>query len=1580
MPIIYKTVKAALNAVQYGIGIASGDVGLKDGMSDFFGQVVSHAIGAGVNQLNSSEELYWTPYAEVPGVGDVYSLPSIVVNGNTMYNFYQGPSLTDGKADTGGYPSYVARSFGTAAPDQLPQWSVPGAPVPDGSNMFPSPPTGVVFNDKVYVFYGGLPSSQQTGQIWYTTYDGTSWSSLTLLPDVLVLVIGANLSGVAPVVFTPPGSDTPQLYVFYPMLVPGENTFDIGCVTTTDGETWSSIAPDGIGACVPGYVNEGVIEGPSMQPSVVVYPPTGDTAQIYVFYVSGSDGECSYITCSGADDGFSAPVAIPGLADEQSQCIAAAVSGDSTPLLYVYALRASPNYAVYTPPADSEANPVTYMPYEVWYSTFDGSNWSDPAQLQQPIINNSLPNVLSAATFSPDAFGGAMESTTDVYLSTVSTNIPGAITLGLCNSTAFVGGITQYASGGQPSAVLPPPAFPTGGFQWGGSGIFAAFLLEVDLPGFAAPQAWALCQTFNCPSSGSWSCQLQYFVYESGAWKAYDLPAMATDDDLTAPPPPPPQLLGSPAVLPVPQPQPAVGVMFVAYNSPLGIIAFNTLNPAAFSLGDLDGDPVAPVPGVTAIGSPALALFNEQVYLFYQGEDGGLYCTQTPQAPLDGLNGCITQWTAPARVGNASLTGSPSAVVFNGELYVFYQGTGAQAGVLCYASFSSATGAWSTPTSIIDAAVGSSILISGSPSACVCTDQAGNSQLVVAYGGPGDSSGYPLTACTLQSDGTWLQTAASGITLIDSPSAYSVQGAYTARGNWKLNVFFQSPSEPGQLLYCVYDGVTWSPLGTLPVTTLDGWVAPVMNVQQNLDGTYLSWLYLYHNNTGANASAFTYCQCTLPDKQQGQLVSVQAQDSNGDAVPIMTGRPAATIANGNIYMFYNCNAVSTTPFTTDPPGALCYLQLTLPSAASQQLALPMATTQTAVGPAGPDAIFNGTNFLAMANSPAAVTFQGVPYVFYNTGQGTIAGCAGLEAAPQTAASSVAASCSPAVVVGTSTTPVVNADDDNSVDVLYLFYVGSSTTQVSQDGKSYEAGKLLCRYTTDGVSWFDLDLSPAPSVNSEGVLATLVNGQLYLFYANCADSYYTIFPGLDVVTGEGASVTLPAPTQISRMACSTGPSVTTFNNNIWCLTQGVVQSSYTFKNGWNIEQSGNLFFSRTLDATCWSWNTAINQQAGAPPMSGVRPAAASFTPSSGTELLYVFWPAASGGFINYLTTDGTVVTPSSTAYGMPWASPNQVGSDAYTNDNVAAVVMPPLDTPTGSDQLYVFWQGSNHSGYLYYASMNPSGAWTAPTQIKPAGTQGAYMSLSPSVVTYAPGSGTPQPYVFYQSAGSSGTKGDYTGLYYCVYANGAWTQAEVPNITYTPQAVMGVPQQTYNGIDAGTPPAAIVYDGKLYVFYIQPTYQWSETKTWSTLYPVTYSVFDGTTWSGPNRIGVTSTVNQNTKPFSFSQVPQFVSAAILNGQLYVYFMNAGAIDASCPPPGVVYYVSFNGTTWSNPTPTTNVVYVPGGTTTLSNNLGTEINDAATAINDALQYVGLPTMSDLRQAIESKAVSAIADAFF
>ncbi len=233
--------------------------------------------------------------------------------------------------------------------------------------------------------------------------------------------------------------------------------------------------------------------------------------------------------------------------------------------------------------------------------------------------------------------------------------------------------------------------------------------------------------------------------------------------------------------------------------------------------------------------------------------------------------------------------------------------------------------------------------------------------------------------------------------------------------------------------------------------------------------------------------------------------------------PAMAGAPAATIANDNIYVFYNRTYL--TPLSTYVESALGCMQIPLP-ANPEQIDLETNMLNTAVGSTGgQDAFAVGSGFIAMTNSPGAATFQNMPYVFFNTGDGEIACCAGLTSTAQTVASSVAAACSPAVIIGPSTTPVVNVDDDNSIDVLYLFYVGS-TAELTVDGTTYEVGTLQCRYTTDGVSWFNLDLGPSPSVNSNGVLPTMIDGNIYLFFSTGDARYYTIFPGLACVTGGG----------------------------------------------------------------------------------------------------------------------------------------------------------------------------------------------------------------------------------------------------------------------------------------------------------------------------------------------------------------------------------------------------------------------------------------------------------------------------
>ncbi|WP_368566210.1 hypothetical protein [Pseudoxanthomonas sp. UTMC 1351] len=1581
MPIIYRATKAFLNSINYGIALATGDKGYSDMASDFFGHVVSSAIGDGVNQLNYSQDVYWSAYADLPKLGNVYSLPSIVTSGTRMYTFYQGQAPYTTDAGTGGYLYYSSRACGAVLSDQLCALNFPDPDVPIEQGLQPSPPVGVLFGDKVYAFYGSATVGP-TGQIYYAVYDENTWSSPQPVPGVSIFLNDGDTAPVTPVVFTPPGSQSPQLYLFYPMALNLMESaqLDIACVATEDGKTWTAIAPGGLG--IPELWDSCI--------SATVYAPPGAASeQIYLFYVSGST--LSYVTYPDANGGASAPVAITapstftdsnGATVYTSNDINGAVvytpPDATTPLLYFFVSQTiypTGLYSDYVPEDQlsnynaTETTTFEYPLQTIFYTTFDGSTWSEYEQVPNATWSSQFSSPLpSAAVLPPASFSDNMSPVTDIYLSTVQSAQPGGegspTFPGTYTCAAFVGSLNQYDAGTAPSQVTSFPPLSTSIYYVLFAGVCNASLLAVDLPGFAAPQPWLFYSTFN---QTAYAYQMQYAVYTGSGWTGYSLPPIVVEV------PDSPQMIGSPAILPVPTGNPSqTWQSLTVFNSTDGMQGYTSYYAPG---GGQFVTSISVVPEAT--GSPSLALLNNEVYLFYQGagsQAGQLWYTQSSMLAYG-------EGSTPVAIKGVAMSESPSAVVFDGDLYVFFQGANDN-GQLWYVCLSGTSGTWSAPVQVVPTGEdATSELLSGTPSACLYTPASGSSQLFVAYAGAGTSGSWQLTYCLLGTDGAWAQAIVPDVLIADSPTAYAVTAeAYdntdTGSPAGRLNIFFQPASSPGGLYYCVYNGSTWSPVGTTPITTLDGWVSGIMYQGENE-----ALLYLLHNNSGTNAGQLSFCQCTVATQAQG---GYQTPDGSGQQLKdgllnvgvgngtesYMTGAPAATVANGNIYVFFNSNYQ--TEYSSYVSGALGYMQIPLPANSEQALGTYPANlvNGTETLPDAYDVTNSAVTGLVMANSPAAATFQNTPYVFFNTGNGAIAYCAGLASTPQTAASSVASACNPAVIAGTTTAPVTNAAGDNSIDVLYLFYIGS-TTQQTHNGETYEVGTLLCCYTTNGVSWSDLDLGPSPSVNSNGVMLTKVDGQVYLFYSTLGVRYYTIFPGLDCVGGAAA---LATPTRISRMACSTGPSLATFNNNLWCVTQGIDETNYTARGGWAVTPNECLFFSRTLDGKSWSWNTNIDQVNGAPTTSTARPVATAFTPSSGSELLYVFWPTADGGYLEYATTDGTYVTPTSSAYGLPWSGPYQVGSDAHTDDNFAVSVIPPLDSPTDPDQLYAFWQGSNHSGILYYASMSTSGDWSPSSEIMPVGCNGAYMSLSPSVVSYAPEGGTPTTYVFYQKNGSSGKQQGKVDLQYCVYSDGKWTQSQVPNISYTTQAMEGIPQETYTGIDAATPPAAIVFNGKLYVFYIQDTYQWSnENRSWSNLYPVTYSVFDGTTWSDPNRIGPTSTVDQNTSPFTFSQVPQFVSASILNGDLYVFFMNVGAIDVECPPPGSIFYVSTSdGMNWSSPATTTNVVYVPAGMTTLEGNLGTEINDSLADVNGALSFVGLPTSDEIRNSVAAGAI--------
>ncbi|WP_144169963.1 hypothetical protein [Pseudomonas sp. Kh13] len=1567
MPIIYKATKDILRAVNYGIALGTNDKGWSDIAVDFLGNVTGDAVSAGINQLDPKQELYWSPYADIPGIGNVYSLPSLVVNGTTMYSFFQGQSLYDSDAGVGGYPYYTARQYGTLSADQLCAMTSPPPSQPSTAI------SAVMFGGNVYAFYGGEPGSQgQTGLIYYSIFSSQtwSWSQPTQIPKVNVPMVCQSGSmmggtwGVYPVVFTPPGEQDPQLYLFYAKT--GTNSavysssLEIGCVTTSDGQTWTDLAPNGIGPTI----------GTGQLSPVVYSTPGSDTEQILLFYVDENSEQPSYIAYPDSAGGFSSPVTVPILSTNgstisvfSSSAVVHTPPGASDPLLYVF-------YQSYAP--------AGYQGFSTCYISFDGTSWSSPSTLPNGnTVDDRYGSTL--AIFPPESFNNSMASTSDIYFTSIINGLNNVYPTGnIPNESALLGSLAAYVSSMSDNTGTSQ-ATPLGAGSDGNVvGPGGAFLLAVDLPGFSAPQPWLFYSSFDSNWTGVTSA-FQYAVYENGQWiPGATLPAVVEPGNEF------PSVTGSPAVLPIMESTGSIGI--VAVNTAKGIFASNG-GPTQWSFTNSS----LPISGTTATGSPALAYFNGLVYLFYQDTASGkLYCTtSTPNVTTysDALG-----WCTPYAVNGAQLTGSPTATVYNNDLYVFYQGEGSS-GTLFYSWLSGSTGAWSTSTQIVPEGVTSSAIISGTPSACACTDSSGNNQLFVFYGGIDSGSGVPLMYCRLGSDGTsWTQAAVSGVFITDSPSSYWLQSS------GKLNIFFQLASSPGVLAYIVHDisSSSWSPVGTTTVQTIDGWANAMMYYNSF---SSVSYLYIYHNNSGANAGQIGYCTCMPMSTSQGCLIadpfSMDQTTSDGGVdnvyYPAMTGAPSATIANGNIYVFYNSSYLESSPKLNYTFGALAYMQIPLPTADTQNVELGTPAI-AAVGYNAGDSygdsygdvygnnsgFLNGAaSFISMANSPASVTFNGTPYVFFNTGNGAInyfTNIATGSAQNIPGASSVSSDCSPAIVT-------VNG-------VLYLFWV---------DSGSNDTGTLQCSYSSDGATWGQIETSPNLRVTTKGVLASVANGQIYLMYQQDGTTYYDIFPEVTTQTAGTVSKTLAPATQISRMNCSTGPSVVAFDNNLWCVTQGVEASNYSPFKGWEVTADNQLFFSRTFDVKCWSWNTIIAEAAAASvsPSSSVLPIAATFpsSDSSGDDLLYVFWPAATGGYIQYTTTDGTYATPSSTSsvYGLQWLSPSQISSDICTNDNVAVVAMPPLDSASDPNQLYVFWQGSNHSGLLYYASMSPSGSWSSVKEVVPKGSNtDGFMSLSPSAVSFASGSGTAQPYIFYQAAGSSGAiGGDAVALQYCTYANSTWTQYTVPNISTTIisewDGIQMADPQTINGIDPGTPPRAIVFNGTLYVFYITKTGGYTRDSSGKgapyTNFPVSFSTYDGTTWSGLNTIGSTATFQTQTNGVVPNFVAQFVYPVEFNGVLYVFFMSSPSWGStpSVNPPGVIYYTSTSdGSNWSSPQPTTNVVYVPATTTTIQSSTGTEINDTLAAVNGALAFVGLPTTEDIRNMAIEAAGQAAANA--
>lgn len=185
--------------------------------------------------------------------------------------------------------------------------------------------------------------------------------------------------------------------------------------------------------------------------------------------------------------------------------------------------------------------------------------------------------------------------------------------------------------------------------------------------------------------------------------------------------------------------------------------------------------------GVFMNGSPSAVNFNNNLYVFHQGSGNSLWYVKSS----DGV-----EWMSDKQVPNTSLCTSPSAVVWKGKIYVFHQ-DGGNKGELWYNAFDGMT--WSGDTQITTAGM------SESPSGHV--DANGN--LLCFYQGIGHSG---TLWYNWSSDGSdWSgSTKIPSVGMSSSPSAVLNTDGYTY-------VFHQGWGGAKQLWVCRFkNGDSWS--------------------------------------------------------------------------------------------------------------------------------------------------------------------------------------------------------------------------------------------------------------------------------------------------------------------------------------------------------------------------------------------------------------------------------------------------------------------------------------------------------------------------------------------------------------------------------------------------------------------------------------------------------------------------------------------------------------------------------------------------------------------------------------------------
>lgn len=1460
---------------------------------------------------------------------DFTNAPCLANYNNVVYLFYpNGSSLM--------YATYSGTGWSTSAS------TVPNANPAAGASA-------AAFNGLLYVFYQGGGGSSASPGLWYNAFNGSSWSnpiqvsgitmansSSTCSPTVTINVPLTNIpvpaqyaSAPSAVVFNT------QLYVFYQNGNP-------------DGQLWFTVF-NGSSWIENKQVSSADV---SCSPAAAVYDN-----DIYVFYQGGGkNGQLWYALFNGSSWTSNQVSASAGISSSpmagvynDNLVVAHQGSGNSTDVYYIYYNGSSWSSDTQLMPISLACSPgpvvfngelYVFMQDknsagQLWYTGSDGGSWSLMTQVSG-----------ASMSISP----GMVVFNDQLYSFYQGPGVNGEMNYSICT--------TDWTwSSPAPLNTIEISGPPTGVYfndtlfcLYPDDGLLFCSLYDSAKsawsPPFPLPNVYPLGAACAATYTPSGATMPQFYIfYQSGAsgqvgelwYVTYDPSsgAVSTPTQVSGV-----NMMGNPSAA-IFMPSGSTSPQLYVFYQSSGVCNYSVFNGTSWMPGTT---------GVDLSNSPSAALFNDQIYVFYQGATNDeLYYTQTSSG---------SSWSSAAQVPSTALAGSPSATVFNGSLYVLHLSSG---GTELYHNVLTGS-SWSGDTQV------SSVDMSNSPGGVATSNE-----LYVFYEGPNDneqlwysalstaagdwSSSAQLTTSalmtnpaassynnvvycfyeingqlySLNSGGTkpWgTQTLVPGVSLTSAPSA--------ALFNNQVYIFYQG-SSGGQLWYVIYNPATatYSAPAQVAGVSMTGNPSAVVFTPS---GSTSSQLYVFYQSvTGGGLWYITYGSSSTWSSP-AQVSGVTLNSGNAGASSVIGGsNPSAAVFNGQIYVFYQGPENSN--------GNLWYC--TYRTAWSQ----PIQKDQTGMSDSPSAIVFNDQLYVChqgggnggelwysmlnsngswesdtrisiagMSGSPCAAMANNQLYVFYegpsNNGQlwYTVAGVTTGSWSPNTFLQPQSSSTGPAAV--------------SYNNVMYCFYEsnGQLCYSVNPGGTNFWNTQML----VPGVT-----LSGAPS-------AVLFNNLFYIFYqsATGGDLWY--------VTYDSSTSTWSSPAQVPGVTLNSNPSPAVLDNQLYVFYQGVENSDgnlwyctygtawsqpiqkgqvgmsaapsavvfndalYVFHQGGN--SCGELWYSLLNSGGSWQSDTQVSI-AG---MSGSPSATALINgicvayqgPGSNGQLWYNTFNGSSWSGeaqVSGVSMTGSPAAAALNNYSLWIIYGNSNGQLSYTvcsgQNNWDAQLSPNLPNwgysqlnsvipapVVFNNQLYVFFQGGHSNGEMWYINSSNGSSWSGGTATNVAYTG---MSGSPSPVVF-----NDKLYVFHMGS-------DCEGQLYCnvMSSDGSWGGDTYLNAT---SEGVWMPMWSGNSYITCASPSAVVFNGQIYCFFNQ-----GETANNGYLTYVTLNGSESLT-GGTINLTINSVI---PNPYSPSFVYMSPAAVVYNNQIYVFWQAEGSSE-NTGTTQLFYTVFSNGSSWSN----------------------------------------------------------------